>query len=87
MKKILLSLAFLAFTASATFATTYLKKSKSKVNISQKQLGRECCTRSGTSAMGMEVTVTVCSGWFLSNSERAEARACAAAQAAIDAQQ
>lgn len=82
MKRISLLVALITFTASATFATVNPKKSKAKV--SKKLLGRECCTRSGTSQMGAQYSVEVCVGWFLSNSENAQARACAAAQTAIN---
>ena len=81
MKKIVLSLTLVVFAASASFAKTLPKKSKPKGSVLS--FGRECCTRSGTSQTGGQYTVTVCSGWFLSNSANAEARACAAAEEAI----
>lgn len=81
MKRIAFLLMSVVFAASASFATVQPKKSMPKG--SALFLGRECCTRSGTSQTGGQYVVTVCSGWFLSNSANAEARACAAAEEAI----
>jgi len=84
MKKKSLLLALIAFTATTSFAKVRLKKSKPKA--STQIMGRECCTKSGYTEGGAYVSITVCSGWLLSNSDKAKARACAAAEEALQQQ-
>jgi hypothetical protein len=84
MKKISLVVALLALTATVSFSA--VKPKKSKLNFAKKFFGRECCTRTGTMGdNGATISITVCSGWFLSNSETAHARACEKADEAIAA--
>ncbi|MBK8087048.1 MAG: hypothetical protein IPK31_03290 [Chitinophagaceae bacterium] len=63
MKKISLLLALIAFTASVSFAAK--TPNKSKLKISKLNLGRECCTATGSwGENGATISVTACSGWF-----------------------
>ena len=54
--------------------------------LSHNDDGRECCARSSISPDGTVTTIVACAGWFLSDSQAAHGRACAKAQAGIDAQ-
>lgn len=78
--------ALLAFTASLSFSA--VKPKKTNLNFAKFFSGRECCTKTGAwGDNGATITVTVCSGWFLSNSENAYARACEKAEEALAAAQ
>jgi hypothetical protein len=82
MKKTSLFLVIIMLITSGTFAASHDKG----ITISRKHLGRECCTASGTTSKGVSVSVEICKGWLLSNSENSKAEACKAAQSAVKAQ-
>ncbi|NCT17486.1 MAG: hypothetical protein COS42_04220 [Flavobacteriales bacterium CG03_land_8_20_14_0_80_35_15] len=64
----------LAFTLSS--ATTI-------PNDSDKEVGRQCCTKTTHMADGSSISITACAGWFLSNNANAMTRACAKVDGAM----
>ena len=76
MKKILLLGLLLCFVASLSSA------SRNTPNAAA-ELGRQCCTITHFSSYsGIQIDITACAGWFLSNDDKAMERAGAKAEEA-----
>lgn len=70
MKKILLLGLLLVFVASISSAS----RSYSEM---EEELRRQCCTVTHfSSSSGIQIDITACAGWFLSDDEKAMERAC-----------
>jgi len=87
MKKSLSILVCLCLISGVVFAKHSPKKMKqksiaAKTKNSNQAVGRECCTKEYEGPNGSTVSITACAGWFLSNSDAAEERACAKVDAA-----
>ncbi len=84
MKKITLLFLLFTSTASATIAGVKVKKSKKTQTVAPKTImSRQCCTKSGVMESGGVLTITACSGSFLTNGTTSYERACNKAQTAL----